>query len=157
LPPSPSWLLAQLIIARQAIRPSDSRAALAVPAALRASFSLAMQLTEQLELSPLQLGGVPVLTLEQLSLATPSKRSPKPILFSVFTITNLLTLPFTGSPPLLVSVLLQLLLPSIFEASAPFLFSPLQSSSLKLRARRSWLVFQGRLPPILEVLYFCLV
>lgn len=114
-----------------------------------------MQLTEQLVLSPLQLGATPVLALELLSLATPSRRSPKPILFSAFT--NLLALPFIGSPPLLANVRLQLLLASIVEASAPFLFSLLRSSSLKLRAQQSWLVVHGRLPPMLEVLGFCLV
>lgn len=81
MPPSPFWPLAQLIIARQAIWLSGSRAALTALAALRASFSLAIYLTEQLELSQLQLGGAPVLTLVQLSFATPSERSPKPILF----------------------------------------------------------------------------
>ena len=103
-----------------------------------------MQLTEQLGLSPLELGAMPV--LEQLSLATPSKRSPMPIRFSVST--NLLALPSRGSP-LPANVLLQLLLPSIFDASAPFLFSPLQSASLKLRAQQSWLVFQDQLLPML--------
>lgn len=83
---------------------SDSQAALAVPAGLGASFSLAAQLTGQLGLSPLKLGATPVLALEQLSLATPSKRSPRSILFSV--LTNLLTLPFVGSPLLPANVAL---------------------------------------------------
>jgi len=118
-----------------------------------------MQLTEQLELSPLKLDAAPVLALEQLSPATPSKRSPKPILFAVFT--NLLTLASIG-PPLPANVLLRLLPPSFiiiisFEASAPFLFAPLPSSSLRPHAQQSLLVFQGRLPPMLEVLDFCLV